>query len=195
MVRTFIQVTALLHTFISAFFLIKGIIEMKSKDIAELSRPNWDSNPARNLTKQKADTVVGFVFLMLSFSLSLANLLWPMRWSDFGINSYGLIIAVLICIVLFLGAYKASNILQQHYYHQVENILNEPNAITEQPTSKNFHRHSDTGEIYAIENLCSGGIVGSVGPLSEPLKKPNEYEYNTELNDWITSESGKLILV
>jgi hypothetical protein len=32
--------------------------------------------------------------------------------------------------------------------------------MTEQRTSKGFYRHSDTGEIFAIENLWSGGTVG-----------------------------------
>ncbi len=81
-----------------------------------------------NHAKQKADTLVGFVFLMLSFSLSLANLLWPMRYCDFGVNRNGLIIAVLVSIVFFLGAYKASNVLQQHYYKQVEKILEKPSG-------------------------------------------------------------------
>ncbi len=67
--------------------------------------------------------------------------------------------------------------------------------MTEQRTSKDFYRHSETGEIYAIENLWSGGTVASTGPLSEPLKAPDEYEYSTEHNDWIQSESDKLILI
>jgi len=50
-------------------------------------------------------------------------------------------------------------------------------------------------EIFAIERLWSGGIVASTGPLSKPLKKPNQYEYNTELIDWIKSQNDKLILL
>lgn len=134
MVRTFIQVTALLFTGISAFFLIKSVIEMTPKDVAELSQTHWNYSlsATRNLAKQKADTLVGFVFLMSSFSLSLANLLWPMRLGDFGVNCNGVIIAFLVSIVISVAAYKASNVLQQHYYKQAENILKKPNGEQKQ---------------------------------------------------------------
>ena len=128
MVRTCIQVTALLFTVISAYFLIKSVIEMTPKDIAELSTSRFDYSPpvVRNLSKQRVDTLVGFVFLMFSFFLSLVNLLWEMRYRDFGVNYNGVIIAVLVSFVIFLGAYKASNVLQQHYYKQAEKILKKP---------------------------------------------------------------------
>ena len=129
MVRTFIQITALLLVLISSFFLIKSVIEMTPKDMAELSQTNWDYSltaTTRSLAKQKADTTIGFVFMVLSFSLSLANSLWPMRLADFAVSRNGVILAVLVSIVIFLGAYKTSKVLQQHYYQQVENILNQP---------------------------------------------------------------------
>jgi hypothetical protein len=128
MVRTFIQVTALLFTVISAYFLIKSVIEMTPKDIAELSTTRFDYNPpvVRSLSKQRADTLVGFALLMTGLVLSLANLLWPMRYCDFDVNRNGAILAVLVSIVIFLGACKASNVLQQHYYEQAEEILKRP---------------------------------------------------------------------
>ena len=67
--------------------------------------------------------------------------------------------------------------------------------MTKQRTSKDFYQHSDTGENYATENLWSGGTVVCAGPLSKPLKSPDEYEYSAERNDWIQSESDKLILI
>ncbi len=36
--------------------------------------------------------------------------------------------------------------------------------MKKQRTSKDFYQHSDTGEIYAVERLWSGGIVTSAGP-------------------------------
>jgi vacuolar-type H+-ATPase subunit I/STV1 len=116
---------ALLLTVMSAFFLIKSVIELAPKDMAELSRTNWDYSlsTARNFAKQKADTVVGFALLMLGLVLSLVNLLWPMRWCDFKVNYVGIIVAIFVSIIIFLASYKASSVLQKHYYKQVENIL------------------------------------------------------------------------
>ena len=67
--------------------------------------------------------------------------------------------------------------------------------MTDQRTSKDFFEHSETGEIYAIESLWSGGVVGSAGPLTEPLKDPDEYEYTAERNDWLQEQSEKMILI
>lgn len=125
MVRTFIQVLALSLTVIAAFFLIKSVIWTTPKDMAELSQSKWTYSLAiaKNLARQKADTIIGFVLLMLSLFIALVNLLWPMRGVDFAVNRNGVILAVLVSIVIFVVAYKASNILQQHYYKQVEQIL------------------------------------------------------------------------
>jgi energy-coupling factor transporter transmembrane protein EcfT len=125
MVRTFIQVIALLLMAISAFFLIKSIIRVTPKDMAKLSqtRCGYSLPVTRNFAKQKADTVVGFVLLLSGLVFSLANLLWPMRIGDFGVNRNGVILAVLASVIIFLAAYKVSNVLQQHYYKQAEKIL------------------------------------------------------------------------
>ena len=115
MFRTFIQVIALLLTVMSAIFLIRGVIGMTPKDMAELSRMNWEYSlsAARNLAKQKAGTIIGFVLLMSGLVLSLANLLWEMRICDFRVSYKGIILAVLVSIIIFLASYQASNILQQ----------------------------------------------------------------------------------
>lgn len=67
--------------------------------------------------------------------------------------------------------------------------------MPEQRTSKDFYRHAETGEIYAIESLWSGGTVGIAGPLTEPLQDLDEYEYTAGRNDWLKENSDKLILI
>lgn len=88
MLRTFIQVQALLSVLISSFFLIKGMLTLSAKDLAELSKSKWDYNTAvtKNLTQQRSDTIVGFALLLLSFLLQSINLLWPMRIDDFDVS-------------------------------------------------------------------------------------------------------------
>ncbi len=135
MFRTCIQITALSLVLISSYFLIKGVISLSAQDMIKLSQTTYGGTYMRmvkNLTQQKSGTIVGFVLLLASFFLSLINFLWPMRWVDFEVNHNGVILAVLVSIVIFLGAHKASNVLQQHYYKQTENILKKPKGEQKQ---------------------------------------------------------------
>jgi hypothetical protein len=62
-------------------------------------------------------------------------------------------------------------------------------------TYKQCYQHSETGSLYAIEHSWDGHIVSSAGPLEEPLQKPDNYNYTTELNTWLETQSDKLILI
>ena len=123
--RTFIQILALLIALFSSLFLVKGTLALSTMDLAELSKPKWDYNldVAKNLCHQRADTVVGFSLLLLSYFLQLINLLFPMRWQDFLVSKTGLVIAIIVAILIFFGFYYISNGLYKTYYQQVENIL------------------------------------------------------------------------
>lgn len=126
MLRTFIQVQAILLVLISSYFLIKGMLSISAKDLAELSKTKWGYNKAvtKNLTTQRADTIVGFVLLLLSFLLQTVNLLWPMRYRDFGVSTIGFIISVITSAIILLTAIKCSGFLQRVYYKDVMKILN-----------------------------------------------------------------------
>jgi vacuolar-type H+-ATPase subunit I/STV1 len=123
--RTFIQTLALLIGLFSSLFLVKGTLALSTMDLAELSKPKWDYNldVAKNLCRQRADIVVGFSLLLLSYFLQLINLLFPMRWQDFLVSKTGLVIAIIVAILIFFGFYYISNGLYKTYYQQVENIL------------------------------------------------------------------------
>ena len=123
--RTFIQTLALLTILFSSFFLIKGTLALSKTDLAELSKPKWDYNldVAKNLCHQRADTVVGFSLLLLSFFLQVINLFWEMRWQDLLINKTGMVLAIAIAILIFFASYYASNLLYKNSYSQVEQIL------------------------------------------------------------------------
>lgn len=139
MVRTLLQVTSLSFTVMAAYFLIKGVLRMTPKVMSELSQTRWgySSHVTKNLAMQKADTIVGFVLLLFSFFIALANLLWPMRSIDFWVNWYGLILAVLLSVVFFIFARKTSDVLQQRYYEQAANILTaEMEKLTEKKSGK-----------------------------------------------------------
>jgi len=63
-------------------------------------------------------------------------------------------------------------------------------------TSKDFYRHSETGEVFAIARTWDGTLVGSYGPLSEnDLRDLDSYEYTPDRNDWLKDANDKLILI
>lgn len=63
-------------------------------------------------------------------------------------------------------------------------------------TSRDFYKHSGTGEIYAIETAWDGTVVGSCGPLAQDHPKDlDSYEYTPERNSWLKDANDKLILI
>ena len=125
MLRTFIQVTTVIIVVISAFFLVRGIAFLSPQDLAELSKLKFqfDLNVARNLIYQRSDTIVGFSLLLLSFLLQMINLLWPMRIGDFAVNKKGVILALIVSTLLFMGSLATSDTLSRYTYKEVKGIL------------------------------------------------------------------------
>ena len=125
MLRTFIQVMAMSLVVISAFFLIKSVLLMSFAKVVSLLNRDWNYSvvEAKDLIKQRSDTLVGFILLLLSFMLSLINMLWPMRSSDFFANKLGIVFAILSSIVIFFSAMKWSNSLQEKWFNRVQEIL------------------------------------------------------------------------
>ena len=125
MLRTFIQITALTLTLLSAYFLIEGILNMSVKNMAELSGTYFDYNSSalESYTKQKANTIIGSVLLMASFILALINLLWPMRASDFTVSYKGVIAALLVTVIIFSISNYSSKRLSNKWLEEGKTIL------------------------------------------------------------------------
>jgi hypothetical protein len=125
MIRTFIQLTALILTLEAAIFLAKGNLGLSPKVIAELSSTKWDYNTdvIGTLASQRADTWVGIVLLLCAFGFQLWNSLWPMRIGDFGVNAWGILSALFLGIVVYLGANIYARKLSRTTDKQVREIL------------------------------------------------------------------------
>ncbi len=130
MLRTFIQVTAVALTLVASYFLLKGNLALSAKNIAEISETKWGySKPVvANLSRQQADTKVGFCFLLLAFALQVGNLLWPMRIGDFEVSRAGVGAALLFSIVLLLAGIFISRILGQDIEKQALGVLSQKRA-------------------------------------------------------------------
>ena len=61
MVRTLIQLTAIIFSFEAAWFLLQGNLGLTAKDIAEVSstKYGYNSNIVKSLSEQKADNWIG----------------------------------------------------------------------------------------------------------------------------------------
>lgn len=128
MIRTFIQVAELAFTLEAAFFLAKANVGLSAEHIAELASTKWDYNPdvVRGLAQQRADTTVGFFFLLGAFVLSLWNTLWPMRWVDFSVHKGAAVYALALAVFVGFGAYHLSKELTRTHEQHVKNILDHP---------------------------------------------------------------------
>lgn len=124
MLRTFIQVLALITTLGSAIFLAKGSFGLSAQDIAALGGTYWGHNPPliRSLAQQTADYRAGVILLVLAFSLQMANTLWPMRWADFNISRSGAVAAVVAGALLFVVGWWLANSHASRVERQVREI-------------------------------------------------------------------------
>jgi len=110
---------------IASFFWIRGSLIISVKDMAALAGTRWGYNSAvlKNLSSQKADSLVAALLLLLSFALQGINLAWPMRFTDFDISIKGLLFGVVISCVLFLGCYFGASLLAKNYCSKAQALL------------------------------------------------------------------------
>ena len=100
-------------------------MSLSLEDLSEISKPKWGyhTGVAKNLVRQRVDTRVGFILLLLSFFLQTGNMLWPMRICDFAVNRKGVFVAIVVSILLFFSANFMSNVLYRNWYSRVEKML------------------------------------------------------------------------
>jgi len=126
MLRAFIQITALILTLCSAFFLTKGNLQLGPEAIAELAltKLTYNSDVARSFSAQRTDTWIGVVFLVVAFGLQLWNSLWTMKIGEYGpINKSGLITSIIFCLVVFGISWQVSQFMAGRTFSQVEMII------------------------------------------------------------------------
>lgn len=63
----------------------------------------------------------------------------------------------------------------------------------EKHISKDFYKHTETGQIFVIERRCDGLILGSCA-ATEPLKDLDAYECKPDRNIWLIEDTDKLIM-
>jgi len=133
MLRTFIQILALVTTLESAIFLAKVSFGLSAQDIAALGGTYASYNPhlMRSLVQQAADYRAGIILLVLAFSLQMANTLWPMRWMDFQVSRNGALLAVAVGAILLVATWWLANLHASNVERQAREIYErgEPKAL------------------------------------------------------------------
>lgn len=131
MLRTFIQVLALILTLESALFLVRSNLALSPRAIAELATSKWgySADALKNYSQQRADTVVGLILLLFGFTLQLANSIWPMRWMDFNVSRAGALIAVAIGVLVLILSFPISKRLGDRTYAEAFKIIEQEGLI------------------------------------------------------------------
>ena len=124
MLRTFIQILALVTTLESAIFLAKGSFGLSAQDIAALGGTyvGYNLHLIRSLVQQTADYRAGVILLVLAFSLQMANTLWPMRLMDFAVSRKGALFAVAVGAILLVVTRWLANLHASSVERQVREI-------------------------------------------------------------------------
>ncbi len=81
-VEKILTLIALLSGFLSSVWFIKGTVSLNGETINLLSRTYWDQNPCleESFARQRAEYILGALFLCLSFSVQLAIHLIPLKF-------------------------------------------------------------------------------------------------------------------
>jgi hypothetical protein len=108
----------------AAFFLARGGTGLSGEQIAELAKTKFDYNldVARALSAQRADTRVGFLLLLLSLVMAVADLVWEpkyeTRWPVVAV-----IAALLVSSILLFVSVRYSARLARRTLNRVKTIL------------------------------------------------------------------------
>jgi len=134
MLRTFIQMTAMILTLEASFFLIKTNLGLSVKTIVELSTPYFDYHEEilRNLAKQTVDTQVGLFLLLLSLTLQMGNALWPLRYKDFCIDWYGILASFIFCTLVLAISYLYTYCRSKKLFSQCMQIIKQRHSPKKQ---------------------------------------------------------------
>jgi len=125
MLRSFIQISALVLALGAAIFLLKANLGLSPETIAKLSTTHWGHNEeiAKGFARQSADTRVGIILMIISFVLQTANAVWPLRWKDFNIDWRGVSIAIIACVLfLTLGSWYSKKLSERTYRKSIQII-------------------------------------------------------------------------
>ncbi len=127
MLRTFIQFTSVMVTFLASLFWLRAAVLLTYKDIAALSGRflGYNKTSLAGWAAQKTDSLIAGGLLSISFVLQIVNGLLPMSFDDFGIDKIGVIFSLILTIILGLLCSWLSKYIKNHFITKVHSFLSE----------------------------------------------------------------------
>jgi len=119
--KTFIDIISLGYAINSSIFLVVFTIKNSPKCIAS-DEMNFGKD-IYTQCEQRAFTIVGVVFILLSFIFGLLSLLKPLTWNDLDISLVGLIIGIIVLIVSYKAGIFLVKYLRKKYYNMTKKLL------------------------------------------------------------------------
>jgi magnesium-transporting ATPase (P-type) len=121
-----LQTMAFFLTFWAAIFLLSGSLGLSPEDIARLSKPQRDTQTelARNLSNQKADTLTGAVLLFAAFIFQIILFFLPVTWQRIlGGNKKALVYGIVLSMIILILSGWLDIYLRRSIYENVTKIL------------------------------------------------------------------------
>ena len=115
MIRHLLHLAPVCITFVAGFLLTKSSLQLKVENIA------WDTQDTfatmKNLSYQKADTVIGSILLFIAYIWQMVNLAQPTWIGDFaGISEISVLVAIPLTAALIIFCYLVSKCLGRSIY-------------------------------------------------------------------------------
>lgn len=117
-----IQLFVMLLTASSSFYLVRSVLDTSAKEMAEIAAAHYDYNIdfAKNVVKQKVDTVIGISILSISLIVQMWSLSQPLRFIDADGITILQMVWVIVCFIPFAGL---SEIARLHYVRKYTDRL------------------------------------------------------------------------
>jgi len=118
MIKSIIQITAIILTLGASVFLIKSNFGLTPEVILKLSSSHvgYNSQMIKSLASQTADTKVGAILLFIAFICQLVSFFLIAKIKDSDLSLHGILISVGFCIIILtLAHYYSKNLSANNY--------------------------------------------------------------------------------
>ena len=128
MLRDIVSITSACLILIAAFFLIRDILELSPKVIEGISlKKDTDiKKMTSELSKQNANTKMGFILIVIAFMCQLYILTTYPSWEQMGPpKKISVVLSIVISIIFFLISIQLSNYIHQNTMNKITKITKE----------------------------------------------------------------------
>ena len=124
--NTFLQITTIGYALISSIFLVSSSMVNTPKCIVSgMIDLNRDSRLVYNDCVQRALSIVGTVFILLSFIFGIWQSFRSLTWNDLDFSICGFINSIVLLIFSALVGWYILKYLKKRFYNKTKNLFSE----------------------------------------------------------------------